>query len=88
MSTHLWNRRATVMVRDAGIGIAPQETERIFEKFYRTNDGARFAHGTGLGLSIARSIVALHGGRLTAESDGRSGTTMTVELSTDVPPAH
>ena len=76
------------MVRDAGIGIAPQETERIFEKFYRTNDGARFVHGTGLGLSIARSIVALHGGRLTAESDGRSGTTMTVELSTDVPPAH
>ncbi len=67
-------------MRDTGIGIAPDDLERVFEKFYRTPDGARFAHGTGLGLSIARSIVVLHGGRLTAESDGRNGTTMTLEL--------
>ncbi|MGE3856111.1 MAG: CHASE4 domain-containing protein [Dehalococcoidia bacterium] len=72
--------RARIVVSDTGIGIAPAELERVFEKFYRTLDGARFAHGTGLGLSIARSIVALHGGRLTAASDGHSGTTMTVDL--------
>lgn len=85
VSTHLWNQRATVVVRDTGIGIATEDLDRVFEKFYRTPDGARFAHGTGLGLSIARSIVALHGGRLTAESDGRNGTTMTVELPVGTP---
>ena len=83
VSTHLWNRRATIVVRDTGIGIAAQEIDRIFEKFYRTSAGARYAHGTGLGLAITRSIVTLHGGRLTAESDGRSGTTMTVEIPAD-----
>ena len=85
VSTHLWNQHAIVVVRDTGIGIATGDLERVFERFYRTPDGARFAHGTGLGLSIARSIVALHGGRLTAESDGRNGTTMTVELPVGTP---
>ena len=85
ISTHSWNHRATIVVRDTGIGIPPAELDQVFEKFYRTTTGARFAHGTGLGLSIARSIVSLHGGRLTAESDGRSGTTMTVELPDEAP---
>ena len=79
------DERATIAIRDTGIGIAPAELERVFEKFYRTTDGARFANGTGLGLSIARSIVGLHGGHLTAQSDGRSGTTMTVDMPVGEP---
>jgi two-component system phosphate regulon sensor histidine kinase PhoR len=74
------NGRATIEVRDTGIGIPPAELDRVFEKFYRAANGARFANGTGLGLSIARSIVALHGGQLTAQSDGRTGTTMVIDL--------
>ena len=79
-------REVVRIVQDTGIGIAAGEIEHIFEKFYRTTNGARYAHGTGLGLSIAHSIVLLHGGRLAAESDGATGTTMTVELSDERPP--
>lgn len=86
ISTSVEGECARIVVSDTGIGIAPSELDRVFEKFYRTPDGARFANGTGLGLSIARSIVTLHGGRLTASSDGRSGTTMTVTLPLDAPP--
>ncbi|MFA7249849.1 MAG: CHASE4 domain-containing protein [Dehalococcoidia bacterium] len=86
VSTAASGDRATITVRDNGIGIAPDEIEHVFEKFYRTSNGARFAHGTGLGLSIAHSIVALHGGRLTAASDGQTGTTMTVTLPTTPAP--
>ena len=76
-----------VEVRDTGIGIAPADLDRVFEKFYRTTAGARFASGTGLGLSIAHSIVALHGGVLTAESDGQHGTTMIAKLPVAEPRA-
>ncbi len=76
---------AYIEVRDTGIGIAPADLDRIFEKFYRTTAGARFASGSGLGLSIAHSIVALHGGSLTAESDGAQGTTMIVKLPSAEP---
>lgn len=67
--------QALVRVRDQGVGIPPEEHERIFEKFYRTQAG-RHATGSGLGLPIARLLVELHGGRIWVESDGHSGTTM------------
>lgn len=85
IGTRLLDHRATITVHDTGIGIPPADLERVFEKFYRTTDGARFTRGTGLGLAIARSIVDLHGGRVRAESDGASGTTVTVELPDDIP---
>ena len=85
ISTRVAGDHALIVVKDTGIGIAAAELDRVFEKFYRTTEGA-FANGTGLGLSIARSIVTLQGGRLTATSDGRTGTTMTVELPLEAPP--
>lgn len=71
-------RYVEVIVADTGIGIAPDELERIFEKFYRV--GSVLLHSTGetkfkgagpgLGLTIARGIVEAHDGRIWAESSG------------------
>ncbi len=54
-----------VSVRDEGIGIAPEDLARIWERFYRVdNTNTRKIGGTGLGLSISRALVELHGGRI------------------------
>jgi two-component system, OmpR family, phosphate regulon sensor histidine kinase PhoR len=63
-------------VKDNGIGIAPQDQERIFEEFYRVEGkGSAGTKGTGLGLPISRTIVELHGGRLWVESHQGQGST-------------
>ncbi|MCW5873695.1 MAG: hypothetical protein KIS88_03510 [Anaerolineales bacterium] len=54
-------------VQDTGIGIAPEDQARIFERFYKT-DPARNRSGTGLGLAIARHVVELHGGHIGVSS--------------------
>lgn len=60
---------ATLSVSDTGRGIAPEELERVFERFYRGAD-ARPHEGTGVGLTVSRGIAAAHGGSLVAESAG------------------
>ncbi len=73
-----------VRVCDTGIGIAPEHLQRVFEPFFRANEGA--SRGTGLGLSIAKEIVDLHGGLLTVESEPGKGSTFSVRLPlVDVP---
>jgi len=62
-------------VSDTGLGILPENLQRVFEPFYTTK-GA----GSGLGLAVAAGIIAAHGGVIFAESDGRSFTTMNVRL--------
>jgi PAS domain S-box-containing protein len=63
-----------VCVADDGIGIAPQDQERLFTRFYRVNNPVALrAGGTGLGLSITRSLVELHGGRIWYQSQPDSG---------------
>jgi signal transduction histidine kinase len=73
--------RARFEVADQGPGIAPDEAERVFERFYRS-DHARTATegGSGLGLAIARWIVELHGGTIRAEPAQPHGCRMVVEL--------
>lgn len=66
---HLW-------VKDDGIGISPEDQQKIFQKFFRSEDQkAREAPGTGLGLNITRSLVEMQGGRIWFESEFRKGTT-------------
>lgn len=72
---------ACVVVADRGIGIAPAEQQRIFEKFYRVNSPlVHETKGTGLGLALARQVVEAHGGRIAVESRLGEGATFTVML--------
>jgi signal transduction histidine kinase len=66
-------------VEDGGPGLAPDEAERVFDRFARA-DRSRTTSGAGLGLAIARSIVELHGGAIRAEPAVPRGCRMVVEL--------
>ncbi len=60
-----------VVVWDTGVGIAPENMERIFEGFFRVDTPySRLTEGTGLGLPLSRKMVELHGGKLSVESEG------------------
>src|SRR5581483_10736087 len=75
------NTEARIQVRDWGIGIAPEEHTRIFEKFYRVRSAATEAiTGTGLGLTLVSRIVEAHGGRVEVKSALGQGSTFTIHL--------
>jgi signal transduction histidine kinase len=68
-------------VADTGIGLAPQEQERVFQRFYRSDNArAHDAEGSGLGLCIARSIAEAHGGMIKLDSTPGVGSTFSVFL--------
>jgi two-component system, OmpR family, sensor histidine kinase CiaH len=73
---------ATIEVADQGIGLAAEEQEKIFQKFYRVGDEmVRQAEGSGLGLYLSRELLRQSGGTLTVESPGVGcGTTFRVSL--------
>ncbi|WP_448335038.1 ATP-binding protein [Bellilinea sp.] len=80
------NERLTFEVHDNGIGIAPLDLPRLFEKFYRS--GRREAYekrGSGLGLAIVKSIAERHHGRVWVDSQLGKGSTFYMELPTDQP---
>lgn len=73
--------RARVAVTDHGIGIAPADQSRIFDRFYRTDDArAHTKKGTGLGLAICEWIAESHQGRIEVQSEIGKGSTFTVTL--------
>jgi two-component system phosphate regulon sensor histidine kinase PhoR len=68
-------------VQDTGVGLGPEDCQRVFEKFYRVKKNKDMASGTGLGLPLAKHIVEdVHGGRLTVESTLGQGSTFAVVL--------
>ena len=68
-------------VEDSGVGLSPEDCERIFERFYRVKKDKSMAAGTGLGLPLAKSIVEdMHGGRLSVRSTLGEGSTFSVTL--------
>ncbi|RMF27884.1 MAG: GAF domain-containing protein [Chloroflexi bacterium] len=72
---------ARIEVSDQGVGISPDQQERIFDRFYQVDGSAtrRFG-GAGLGLAVVKEIVLAHGGRVGVESQTGRGSTFTVEL--------
>jgi signal transduction histidine kinase len=66
---HLW-------VKDSGIGMTMEDQQKIFQKFFRSDDPkAREVPGTGLGLNITKSLIEMQGGKIWFESEYRKGTT-------------
>lgn len=70
---------AVLSVADNGIGIPPEEQEKIFLRFYR-GDRARSTEGTGMGLSMVQEIVRFHGGTVSVESEPGQGSIFTVRI--------
>jgi len=71
---------AEVRIRDTGVGIPPEDQEKIFNRFYRVDPSRSQTRGYGLGLAICRSIVELHHGSITVRSALGQGSTFTVML--------
>jgi two-component system sensor histidine kinase SenX3 len=70
-----------IAVSDQGLGIAPGDQERVFERFYRVDPArSRQTGGTGLGLSIVKHVAANHGGDVTVWSVEGEGSTFTLRL--------
>jgi signal transduction histidine kinase len=75
------NGAYAISVIDTGIGIAPEDHDKIFEEFKQVGtDYARKSEGTGLGLTLTRRLVELHGGRIQVESEPGHGSTFTFTL--------
>ena len=77
--------RAVFAVMDSGIGIAPEDLDKVFERFYRVDKArSREMGGNGLGLAIASEIVKLHDGKISVASKLGEGTKFTVELKVNL----
>ena len=71
--------RVSLVVRDSGIGVAPADRRRIFDRYERAISARRYG-GLGLGLWIAREIVEAHRGTISVESEGAAGSTFVLHL--------
>jgi two-component system sensor histidine kinase KdpD len=68
-----------ISVADRGIGIPPEDLQKVFDKFYRVQRPGNVS-GTGLGLSISKGIVEAHGGSIQAENRPGGGTIISIKL--------
>ena len=69
-----------ISIHDSGIGMTAEQTERVFEKFYRGNPEDHTFAGLGLGMNLAKTIVDEHEGDITISSEPGKGTTVTITL--------
>ena len=81
MSVIRKGQMAVIEIRDTGIGIAPQHTPHIFERFYRVDKArTRTEGGSGLGLAISQNIAEVHRGKIEVRSEVGEGSTFSVLL--------
>ncbi|MCX7876326.1 MAG: response regulator [Melioribacteraceae bacterium] len=81
ITSHQENNFLIIKVRDTGIGMKPEEKEKLFNEFYRAkNEKTRNISGTGLGLSIVKKIVESYYGKIEVDSVFGYGTTFTIHL--------
>lgn len=83
-----WQEASNIVIEisDTGIGIPPEQQERIFQRFYQVDGSARRRYGgVGLGLALVKEITELHGGRVTVRSAPGQGSTFRVELPVMLP---
>mgnify|MGYP001150917035 CR=1 FL=1 len=71
--------RLKISIRDHGIGMTPEQTERVFERFFRADPSGNIP-GTGLGMALVKEIVELHGGSVDIDSTFGEGTTVSLYL--------
>lgn len=76
LTTNGW----TVEIKDHGIGMSPDQVERVFDKFYRANPSSTNVEGLGLGMSIVKQILDEHSGSIQINSTAGAGTTITIDL--------
>jgi signal transduction histidine kinase len=70
-----------IEVRDTGIGIPPDEIDRLFEEFYRATNARKIEReGTGLGLAIVKQVIERHGGKVWAQNNPAGGSTFSLTL--------
>ena len=73
-----------IAVRDTGLGVPPDEAQKLFTKFFRAQNAVKVeTEGSGLGLYIAKNIIIRHGGKIWVESELNRGTTIYFTLPTD-----
>lgn len=72
-------------VADEGIGMTPEQVERVFDKFYRADQRNTAVSGLGLGMNIVRQIIEAHGGDIRVASEPGRGTVVTVDLPSGEP---
>jgi two-component system phosphate regulon sensor histidine kinase PhoR len=76
------DNKIIIEVADTGIGISPEDRERIFERFYISDKSlSRKSGGSGIGLSIVKHIVMLHNGRITVDPTYTTGAKFVIELA-------
>ena len=81
VSARAKNGSVTVSVSDSGVGIAPEDLPRVFERFYKA-DRSRGESGTGLGLAVVKHTVEAHGGSVDVESREGRGSTFSFSIPT------
>jgi signal transduction histidine kinase len=78
------DEKAIFHIKDEGIGISPEDQQRLFESFQRGSNVGKIS-GTGLGLTIVKKAVDLHGGQIAVNSEVGVGTTFSVAIPLNNP---
>ena len=78
------NKLMKLLMSDTGIGIAKDQLEKVFERYYRVNENSKTI-GDGLGLAFVKNLVELHGGTISVESEEGKGSTFTVTMPLSQP---